>query len=190
MQLYYTGAKAPEAVQINPELSLGGYKSSTLISNGDISNIFPTITKAAIIQNKKDIRMIVLKNTTAAAIEGLKIWTISEKYSKVKIAAVAPATDTAGNKVFESVTDSHSIPYQATLESCEGEVNASEIGSLSIGAIIGIWVQRELDQTKFSNSDKGLAPDLSTLEKADAYIAEITSSTEEEDEIKVLFSWD
>ena len=86
--------------------------------------------------------------------------------------------------------NSTSIPFQATLASCEGEVNAAIIGSLAIGATIGLWIQRELDQTKFTNLEKGIAPDLSTLESADAHIAEIEATTEENDEMSVSFSWD
>jgi len=190
MQLYYTGAKTSEAVQINPELSLGGFKSSSLIANGNIGNLFQTITKFSISQNKKEIRMIVLKNTTGVNVAGLKIWTTSQKYSKIKIAAVAPAVDAKGVSYFEEIGDQYAIPYQAVLSSQEGEVNAVIIGSLLAGGMIGVWIQRELDQTKFSNLDKGTTPDLTTDEGSTAYLAELNSTDpEENDEISVGFSW-
>lgn len=190
MQLYYTGAKTSEGVQINPELSLGGFKSSSLIANGNIGNLFQTITKFSISQNKKEIRMIALKNTSGANISGLKIWSVSQKYSKIKLAAVAPAVDAKGVEFFEQIGDQYSIPYQATLNSQEGEVNAVQIGVLQAGATIGLWIQRELDQTKFSNLDKGTTPDLSTDEGSTTYIAELSSTEpEENDEISVVFSW-
>lgn len=190
MQLYYTGAKTSEGVQINPELSLGGFKSSSLITNGNIGNFFQTITKSSISQNKKEIRMIALKNTTGVDLAGLKIWSISEKYSKIKLAAVAPAVDAKGVEYFEQIGDQYSIPYQATLSSHEGEVNALQIGELKAGKMIGLWIQRELDQTKFSNLDKGTTPDLTTDQGAATYIAELSSTEpEENDEISVVFSW-
>jgi len=190
MQLYYTGAKTPEGVQINPELSLGGFKSSSLITNGNIGNLFQTITKFSISQNKKEIRMIALKNTSGANIAGLKIWTVSQRYSKIKIAAVAPAVDSKGVEFFEQIGDQYSIPYQAILNPQEGEVNAVQIGTLQAGVTIGLWIQRELDQTKFSNLDKGTTPDLTTDQGATAYIAELSSTEpEENDEISVVFSW-
>lgn len=190
MILYYTGAKISEGVQINPELSLGGFKSSSPIANGNIGNLFQAITKSSISHNKKEIRMIVLKNTTGASITNLRIWTVSQKYSKIKLAAVAPAVDVKGVEFFEQVGDQYSIPYQATLSSHEGEVSALQIGELKAGKMIGLWIQRELDQTKFSNLDKGTTPDLTTDQGASTYIAELSSTEpEENDEISVVFSW-
>jgi hypothetical protein len=187
MQLYYTGAKVAEGPQTDPSASLGGFKSSSLLSNGNLNNLFPTIVRSTIAKGKKDIRMIVLKNTTGAAITSLRIWTESEKYSKVKIAAVLPVSGTVS---FEEVLDSNSIPFQASLSAHEGEGAAVNAGSLAANAVLGIWIQRELDLTKFTDLDKGITPDLTDGVKAEAYIAELESvAPQEEDEIRVVFDW-
>lgn len=189
MQIFYTGVLTPETLQKNPHLSLGGYKSSNTVPNGDINNLFPTISKSAIIQNKKEIRMVAIKNNSATSLSSLRIWTESVKFSKVKIAVVEPATLPNGDILFEIVDNSNAIPYQATLESCEGEGQAFSIGDMAAGKVLGLWIQRELDQSKFTDAEKGLPPDLSTLEKADEYIAYLKSQTEENDEIKVILDW-
>lgn len=188
MRLYYTGALIPNTIQILPEKSLGGFVSTTAISNGVANNLFPTITKTNILQNKKVIRMLALKNTTGAIVSGLRVWTNSQKYSKVNIAVIESQSNERGHVFFELLDDVHSIPFQATLESCEGEENACEVGDLAIDQTVGVWIQRELDQTKFSNLDRGIAPPLSDEAAMEVYLKQIEESAiEEGDEIQIIF---
>lgn len=190
MQLYYTGAKAPEAEQINPELSLGGYQASSLIPNGNVNSLFPTITKSHVQSNKIDVRMIVLKNTTTSIVNNLTIWTEAVFLSKVKIAAVEPALDVKCNiEYYESIDNGNSLPYQVTLELHEGQANALVVGSLDPGKMIGVWIERELDLTKFSDDEKGTSNSqidceacISSLQAPESVILQ--------DEIKVFFNWD
>lgn len=151
MILLYTGSQSANAPQIVASNSLGGYVSSSPIPNGRIANLFSTIAKGDVTGNKSVIRMIALKNTTGSAVTGVTVYSsIGENsHIKLKLAAVSPALDGNGNPVFESVFDGNSIPYQATLSYHEGSDNSINVGSMAANAVIGIWILREIDQTKF-----------------------------------------
>ena len=153
--LYYTGAIKPEDIQQDPSLSLGGYKSSTQIPNGTIHNLFPKITQSTIIQDKKIIRMIVLQNLTSSAINNVKLFIQNGDYSLFTMSAIAPGYDEQCERFFfEKVSNEQSLPYQGTLESYN-EQSPLIIETLAPGAYIGIWIRRVIDQSKFTDLDRG-----------------------------------
>lgn len=165
MILLNTGALSANAPQINADKCLGGYPSSTGVPNGRLNNLFPNISKSDVLQKKSVIRMIALKNTTGAAIPLVKIYTQSGTgHVKMKIAAVASALDSNNNPVFESVFDGYSLPYQAELNYHEGVVNAIEVENLAANQIIGIWILREIDLSKFDYlTTDATGPDLAKI---------------------------
>lgn len=158
MILLYTGASSNNAPQINAEKSLGGYVSGTPIPNGRLANIFPTISKSDVIEGKSLIRMIVLKNTTGASVNVTINSVVTNSHIKLKIAAVAPAIDSNNNPVFESVYDGHSLPYQATLEYHEAN-DPINVGAVANNAVVGIWILREIDKSKFPEFNPELTGD-------------------------------
>lgn len=158
MALYYSGANAPGAQQPDPAKSLGGYMSSTQVPNGFLGNVFTVITKNTVANKKKEIRLIILKNFLPAIMTSVRLWTTvpvsPTGFSKLKIAAVAPAIDPKCDyQYFESVANDDAIPYQAQLDYHEGELNAIEIGDIAVGGIVGIWMQRELNLDSFTTAD-------------------------------------
>lgn len=150
MILLYTGATSANAPQINANNSLGGYVSSSQIPNGRLANLFSTVAKSDVLQSRSQIRLIALKNTTGVTVNNVKVFsTVTDSHVKLQLAAVAPAIDPDNNPVYESVLDGTTLPYQAVLNYHEGVDNAIDVGSISNGATIGIWVLREIDQSKF-----------------------------------------
>jgi hypothetical protein len=175
MILLYTGASMPNAPQINADKSLGGYVSSTGIPNGRLSNLFSLISKSDVLQNRSVIRMITLKNTTGGDVTNVVVYTNTTGGKvKLKLAAVAPALDANNNPVFETVFDSNTLPYQATLDYHEGVDNAIQAGIIADGAVIGIWILREIDESKFPE----LNTTLTGKELADLLEAAITEGEE------------
>lgn len=150
MVLLYTGAGTPNTPQINADKSLGGYVSSTGIPNGRLSNIFSTISKNDVLLKRTQIRLIALKNTTGGIVTGVNVYSnVTNGHVKMKLAAVAAALDANQNPVFESVFDGSTLPYQAVLDYHEGTVNGIAVGDLQPNQVIGIWILREIDETKF-----------------------------------------
>lgn len=152
MQLLYSGAESDNALQFDPNLSLGGFISSSPIPNGKLNNIFPPISRQIASHNIGATRLIVLKNG-GQDVTNLKVWTERGNLSSYQIALVAPALNTKGQKVFEAIYDSDSIPYQATLEEKDGFANAIDVTNVSANDTIGIWIRRNLDLDNFTQLD-------------------------------------
>jgi hypothetical protein len=187
MVLLFTGADAPDVPQINADKSLGGFISSSPIPNGRLGNLFSSISKNTVIKDTKEIRLIALKNTTGVIKSNINIYSVTTgKSIKMQLAAVAPATNSSSQLVFEQVYDSETLPYQATLATHEGSGNAIVIASMAVGETIGIWVYREIDQTKFPENDNATSnlscQDLATLLKAQS------ASTEETVQLTITYT--
>jgi hypothetical protein len=150
MILFYTGADAANAPQINAEKSLGGFVSGSPIPNGKLNNLFSSISKSAVLGNKTEIRMIALKNLTGSTVSNLSIYTNTVgKSAKLQLAAVAPMLDSSNNPLFEQLYDNDSLPFQATLNYHEGAENAILIDTFAANQVIGIWMLREINTDAF-----------------------------------------
>lgn len=151
MILLYTGAGVYDNPQPLQELSLGGYPSNTIIANSKVDAIFGPISKTEVVKNLSLVRMIVLKNITSDTISNIKVWTknYDDSLYRLKIAVVAPATDSCNNPIYESLVDQYSLPYQAELAYKEAEDNAITIANLAAGEQVGIWLKREILLDKF-----------------------------------------
>ena len=191
--LYYTGAIEQEGVQKDPSQSLGGYKSSTQIVNGEIHNLFPKIDKKEVVKNKKRIRLIVLKNITNQEMQNVKIWTEKAKYFGLKIGVIEPYYNEKCNKFsFEKLSSDEHLPYQTRLD-VYNENSPLIIQNLEIGKMIGIWIRRELDLSQFTNREK--EENLLDNMSCDLVIEELEKELEnsfikEQDLFQLHISWD
>lgn len=152
MQLFYSNPLINNEPS-DPQKSLGGYVSSSVVPNGRLNNLFATIDKSSIANNDSETKLIVLKNTMAAAANSIRIWTQKGELFNFKIGAILPAIDDCQRSVFETIQQSSDIPYQSVLIEKEGESNALNVGSLDPQGCIGIWIMRTLDLTKFNAGD-------------------------------------
>lgn len=190
MILYYSGASVPNSQQNLPEKSLGGYISSTVISNSILNNIFSTVSKSVVEKNKRDTRLICLTNNTGSTIYNCKIWidnTVDNNHSNIIMAAVAPAIDNCNNSYFEQIQSTEALPYQATLSPANGEVNAINIGEIASGESIGIWVSRSIKVADFPSANGA------TNGTSDAAIAALQDSIANpiiEDDSNLVVYWD
>lgn len=184
MILLYTGADSPDVPQINPEKSLGGFISSSPVPNGRLSNLFSSISKGTIQKDQKDIRLIALKNTTGVTVNNVDVYTNVTGGSIILwIAAVSPALNSCSQTVFEQLIDGSSLPYQAVVALHEGVGNKINIGSMIANAIIGIWIYRLVDQSKFPLLNTNA---LSCQDMATALLAEINPK---EEEVQLIIDW-
>jgi hypothetical protein len=187
MQLLYSGAIKSGDAQTDPNKSLGGLVSSTLIPNGGLNNIFPAISRRVLKDALPEVRLIVFKNDSNALID-VRIWTERDDLASYKIAAVTAGTDACGNLKFEEIANGNSLPYQAVLIPQEGEVNALVVGTIEANATIGIWIERDVDQSEFNELDgktgvEALScDDLQTLLEAD-------TAEKVFDESKLIIDW-
>lgn len=158
MILLYTGAESPNAEQLLSDKSLGGYVSSTSIPNGRLSNVFSQISKDTVLNDKEQVRLIVLKNTTENDIENITIYTDTENSSSLlRIAVVLPFVD-CETESYEKVFDSYSLPYQATFD-FHAVDNPVTVDILQSGKSIGIWLLRSVNKDKFPDLLNNLTGD-------------------------------
>jgi len=141
MILFYTGALAPNQLQNQPSLSLGGFISSSFVQNGTANNIFSNISVSDLRNNIIFTRMIVLKNTTGSIVNDVKIFSqLASDEFDIKIAAVSPGFDAScGRLFFEQLQSGSSLPFQATLE-VRDEDNPITTTSFEVDSLIGIWI--------------------------------------------------
>jgi len=144
MILYYSGSSAPSQSS-NSIKSLGGYISGTQIPNSSIGNLFGQLTLSSILRNRRDTKLIVFKNISSET----KVFSIYtelpvDSLYRLKIGVCLPAEDPCGIKYFEQINSSDQLPYTAILQEHEGVGNKIEMGSLSPGKIVGVWITREV----------------------------------------------
>lgn len=186
--LYYTGAIKPEEIQANPSLSLGGFKSSTQIPNGEVHNLFPKITQSSVVNNSKIIRMIVLHNQLTVPMNNVKLFIENSELCTFKMMAIAPAYDSVCSRFFfEKVNQEQHLPYQGILQSYD-QTAPLIIPQLEADKFIGIWIRRELDLTKFNALDKGQDTELSCDQTIE--LLQQTTDTPIEDLMKFHVEWD
>lgn len=187
MKILYTGVHTPDAIQTDPLHSLGGFVSSNQIPNGSINNIFPPISRNHIKRNIFDVRLIAFKNDSEAALSNLKIYSERGNYSSYKLAVVLPAINVKYNAPeFEKIESGNSLPYQATLDVAEGSDNAITVATLAAGACVGIWIERIVDLTKFTELDgKPSTTSLTNAELIAALQAQQAGVVQDEGSIKI-----
>lgn len=147
LQLYYTTTKGEDQPQPNYYNSLGGYRSSDIIRNDDYDNLFGEISTYTVNNNNRDQYIgLVLKNNYAETKTNIKLWFERPEncYSKLYIAAVDMMTDSDGNFYMENIKDLHSSPVAAEFHEAETESAAVDLGSMSAGESLGLWVKRDI----------------------------------------------
>lgn len=190
MQLFYSGALSNLGSQTDPLKSLGGMISISPIPNGLVNAVFPAISRSNVKNNDTETRLIVLQNTTGSPVTNILIYTARGTYSTLKIAAVAPAYNTKCSRFqFEAIVNGQALPYQATLASCEGQVNAIVVPSLDADEYIGIWIERVLDMSTFNELDgkQGSTP-LTDDELVALLTAQDSSTQYEEEQLLIDFT--
>lgn len=186
--LYYTGAAKPEEIQDNPSISLGGFKSSSQIPNGQIHNLFPKITQSVVMNNRKITRMIVFHNQLPVDMSNINLFIDNSDKCKFTLCVIAPGYDAQCDRFFfEQITDERNLPYQGVLEQHD-ETNPISIPTLQAGKFIGIWIRRELDLSAFNDVDKGQDIELPCEQMIELLQQQQTAIVE--DQMKLHIEWD
>jgi hypothetical protein len=163
MQFFYTGSSTFQGQQNDPNLSLGGFISSTVVSNNSLNNIFSDLSYQTVQQKRQEVRGLILKNTL-----GTDATTISFGYQypdvptfKLEVAFVAINLSTP--QVIEKIANGQANPYFATfveanMDLAHGIDNSVDIGNLLNGTSVAIWFRR----TVISSLTPPVFPDLQT----------------------------
>lgn len=78
IKYYLTGAANDGGVQASPSASLGGYRSSTEISSGQVGNLWDNVGSAEASAGDTEYRCICVKNTAAETLFNVVLWLQAE----------------------------------------------------------------------------------------------------------------
>lgn len=147
MQLYYTTTTGANNEQPNPERSLGGFKSSTPVSNDDFGNLFDEISLMTMKSGRDEYRAIVLKNEFQQPARNItiKITRSEDSICSYKLAiGEMNVVNKYNQKSMENVLSPNNKPFRAKfINMTEDEV--LQVGDLNPGDEIGLWFCRHVD---------------------------------------------
>lgn len=145
MQLFYTGAATAETPQTNPELSLGGFKSNTVINLTRANALFGDISYLIKVNKTSITRAFVLKNNdatdTAVDVTIGYEYTLNNGY-KLEVAFV-----TLTNNQMEQILSQRDTPYygefvEANLSTVNPTFdNSVNVGNMAAGECLGMWMR-------------------------------------------------
>lgn len=155
MRLFLTGSLKYNTPQPDPLLSLGGYLSSSPLSNNTLNNLFGAISQSTLQAPKKEYRAVILRNETGTALTNIDLF--YENFSNqplvtLRMALVTLAADGCGGFEMESINGINSSPLSATFKNNLGENNALSIPSLPINGLIGLWIERSFNVTAIKSA--------------------------------------
>lgn len=168
VRFLYTGSNSFMNDQNDPERSLGGYCSKSIVPNR-LNNIFSDISYLSKQNETEECRAIVLENNSGQIINELFLGYFYDKeLYDIQIAVVELSTDGK----MEIISNSKDIPYYAEFEEAFIDIDNNIDNSLffenfDINKKIGIWIKRkikpslvktcqELDEINISNIIKNL----------------------------------
>ncbi len=191
MKLYYTGAVKYLGEQKDSSLSIGGLVSSTEIPNGVLANLFGSLSRFTIQQNKPEFRAIVIKNDGDTVLSGVKAYftypqtddspATDDNDSEFLIGYSDMLVSDSGDLSVEKLSSIYATPYTVTMnEGAVGEENALDLPDLDPGSYLGIFIKRVLkSSTQLPVSDSDLEA-----------ILDGTLVPSKQEDIGLTFSWD
>lgn len=145
LKLYYTVASAYNAPQDNSVNSIGGYKSSTPISNNLLDSLFDELSVKSMADAQSQYKAIVLANEGDVTVTNLLLWfstpTDQVTYCSFTVGATKMSQDAEGNPIMERIQNMYAKPFYAELYPATEEDKVN-LGDLAPGETIGIWLCR------------------------------------------------
>ena len=142
MNLYYTTASGYNEAQPNPSISLGGYKSSTLVGNDDFDNMFDEISIMSIRSGRDEYRAIIIRNDFVVSMTNLEVKVVADPDAicTYKL-AIAPLNgiDKYRRRFMEHVATVNNKPFHATFVDMTPDAVLT-IGNLAPEEEIGLWI--------------------------------------------------
>lgn len=189
MKLYYTVASQQDVAQPKPNLSLGGYKSSTVVPNSVLGNMFADISMYTVknYTSPSYIGLILVNDSATEKAIDVNLWFkhLDDCITTFKVAAVDLTTDAEGEKYMEHIPNFNSKPLYATFSEADGEVNRVSIGDILAGGMVGLWFERTIDIATAKTQQNAIYE----VDPADPY-RYLPVELSKEDQVDIGISWD
>lgn len=146
IQLLFSGASSLNAEQIDTNISIGGYISSSVVPKSLVNGIFPELSVYDLANFTPDTFAVFLKNNGTEDIPSISLLQVyDDNICRFEWAVVAPSE----GGFIESLGSKKETPYYA--EFFEPDV-ATELLSATLepGKSIGLWIRRTLIEVEDS----------------------------------------
>lgn len=182
----YTTATKGNVAQPTNSLSIGGYKSSSMVKNDDINNLFDEISLYGMSQGRNEYRAIMFTNNTPVVMKNVRMYfdKVGNPFCDFSINVTATVKDEEGNDWMERVADIYSKPMMGDFTNPTIDV-PTIIGDISPNSTIGIWVQRSFNKQRVEEEYNKVA--VKSNENTRRYIA-VEKETEEG--YNLVMEWD
>ena len=114
IKFYLTGAGSDGGVQASEGSSLGGYRSSSAITSGEINNLFDNVSSAEASAGDTNYRCICIKNEAAETLFNVVSWIYAESdpdsIQALSFAVEAPATANLTDGAAQTIVDEDTSP--------------------------------------------------------------------------------
>lgn len=182
MKFYYTNSAKPDEPQKEPNKSLGGYISSSVVPNEMQHAMLDNASYLSIKRKQKQIRCFALKNTTGETVSDISLdFEFNEDMiCDISIGVATPDEDACGF-LFDTIPNDFATPYNIEFTPVEDGESISLTGvTLAPNESVGIWIKR-------------VYKDDTTVEKTCAEVqeeAETPPGTEDTIQITISYSVD
>lgn len=137
IKLYLSGG----AANSDPNASLGGAISSTVLVDNTLHNLFDKVTVAEALAGDTEYRAIFIKNTHASLTFENVVLSISSQTSSAQTSLqLALAQEAIGVSTIETVANENTAPSGETFAG-----TSVTIGNLAPGEMKGVWVKWVVD---------------------------------------------
>lgn len=193
MILFYTGSIKPNTPQKDPNLSLGGYISSSIVPNGSLNNLFPDIGLTDLKNVRDETRVIALQNVTGQDINGFTLWfdSASDSFAEILLGVATPMYDgDCQCQFFEMLQDGYCMPYYTTFASYQTQANEYVFPDVfEKGAVLGLFLKRRLITANNPDVGGGFGPCDAVYAKWQAEQRNPTIQAKIMDDITMTINW-
>lgn len=145
MRLFYTIISTEDGVQTRPDLSLGGFISSTVVPNNSYQNLFSDISCYSVAEARDEYIALALLNETGAIAYNVTLYFNYPDNCQKSIEMAFVAFNSDGE--MEIINTPFSAPYNADFNPADGELNSLLIGDIPVDGKVGIWLKKVIDKT-------------------------------------------
>ena len=183
MELFYTVASREGVAQSKPELSLGGFCSSSKVPNAALDNLFGEVSAYSLQKPRTEYVGIILKNTIKP-VSSLRFWmeVAQGTLCKYRLSVVELSDDGQ----MELIPSQNSKPLYAEFyeTSPSDPITLSFTEPFVVGDKLGIWIERSINRESEEYTKRN---DCDSLYKM--FIEGTAWDKEEQVELKIDFEY-
>lgn len=146
------------SAQADPNDSIGGFMSSTAITDATLHNLFDIVTGDDNAASDVEYRcFFIFNNHGSLTWESVKVWLFSETAGGASAAIAIDGTGvvsaTSASAQAERVANENTAPSGETFSSPTTKAAGLSVGNIGAGQVIAIWVRRTAANTAAVDTD-------------------------------------